>query len=418
MKKICIFLWLLCPFFTLAQGTWASYSTQLPTKEYWGHKFKFSASVKTDELDQNAAAFLWVRVDKLAKGSAFFDDMRNRPIKNKEWKLYSIEGVIDSNTSKIAFGTLTYSNGLFYYDNMKLDIETDKNTWKTVYENDFQHEKLDLQQGTQSASEDGKNPNFTAHFEKKGNNAYLKIEGGGIIDFGNNEVAGKYADVNGIKLYYETYGSGQPLVILQGTIGSIGRVSHLYPELMKKYQVIAIDNRGVGKSSDTDQPLTYETMASDINQLLDQLHIDSALVWGYHNGSNVGLLLAKNYPKKIKKLLTIGLHIQQDSTAFDQSVIANYEKRLKESQDPIKKKVFALEARRDYPNTPFSELATIKIPVLLIGADIGTIVKEHTLKISRSLPKAQFCYLPGTPFDIIFKKNALFLMIMKDFFED
>jgi pimeloyl-ACP methyl ester carboxylesterase len=161
-----------------------------------------------------------------------------------------------------------------------------------------------------------------------------------------------------------------------------------------------------------------KSMASDINQLLEHLHIDSALVLGYHNGTNIGLLLAKEYPKKVKKLMTLGLHIQQDSDAFDQSVIARYEKRFKETQDPKAKKILALESKRDYPNMPFSELTGIKAPVLIVGADKGTIVKEHTLKISRSLPNAQFCYLPGAPFDIIFKKSDLFLMIMNTFFEE
>ena len=420
MKKILnasIFLWVLFPFLTLAQGTWVSYSTQLPTKDYWGHKFKFSASVKTDELDHNAAAHLWARVDKLTQGNAFFDNMKNRPIKAKEWKTYSIEGVVDSNTTKIAFGTLTDFNGLFYYDDMKLEIEIDKNTWKTVYKNDFQQAKLDLQEGIQSVFNNDKNTNFTASIENKGSNSYLKIEGGGVIDFGNNEVTGKYADVNGVKLYYEIYGSGEPLVILQGTTSSIARMSLYYPELIKKYQVILVDNRGIGNSTDTDQPFTYETMASDINQLLEQLHIDSALVWGCQDGS-LGLHLAKNYPKKVKKLLTFGLRIQKDSSAIPPSTLTMMEKRMNEIQDPLGKKILALEIRRNYPNIPFSELSSIKVPVLVIGADKGSVVKEHTLKISRSLPKGQFCYLPGLPNEILFNKSDLFLIIMRNFFDE
>ena len=346
--------------------------------------------------------------------------MDDRPVRNKEWKTYTIEGVIDSNTTKIAFGTLTYFNGLFYYDDMKLEIETDKNTWKTVYKNDFQQEKLDLQQGIQSVFNinNGKNTNFTASIENKGSNSYLKIEGGGVIDFGNNEVVGKYADVNGVKLYYEIYGSGQPLIILQGVTGPISRLGHCYPELMKKYQVIAVDNRGEGKSTDTDQPFTYENMASDINQLLEQLHIDSALVWGCQNGSLVGLHLAKDYPKKVKKLLTIGMYIQQDSFAVNPSIFKNIEKNREESKDPRDKKAYSLLSRRDYPNIPFSELSSIKTPVLLIGADKGTIVKEHVLKISRSLPNGQFCYLPGNSNNIIFFKSEVLLMVMKNFFDE
>jgi hypothetical protein len=64
LRNLYIFLWLLCPFLTTAQGTWVSYSTQLPTKEYWGHKFKFSAYVKTGELDSKAGAFIWINGHK------------------------------------------------------------------------------------------------------------------------------------------------------------------------------------------------------------------------------------------------------------------------------------------------------------------------------------------------------------------
>jgi pimeloyl-ACP methyl ester carboxylesterase len=419
MKKllnIYILFWMLCPFFTTAQ-TWASYSTQLPTKEYWGHKFKLSASIKTDIVDDSASARIWARVDR-GKGEkrAFFYNMDDRPVRNKEWKTYTIEGVIDSNTTKIAYGTLTELNGRFYYDDIQLDIETSKNTWKTVYKNDFQQETLDLQQGIQLPSE-GKNPNFTARFEKKEGNQYLKIEGGNIIDFGNNAVAGKYAEVNGVKLYYETYGRGQPLVVLQGLAGSIERLSHFYPELIKNYQVIAVDNRGIGKSTDTDQPFTYETMASDINQLLEQLHIDSALVLSVQDGM-VGLLLAKDYPKKVKKLFAFGLRLQQDSSAVKQSVITASEKFMKETQDPKIKKIGVLASRRDYPNMPFSELSLIKAPVLVMGVDKGPNVKEHVLKIYKTLPNGQFCYIPGTANDVVFKKSALLLSIIRDFFDE
>jgi alpha/beta hydrolase fold len=427
LRNLYIFLSLICPFLTTAQDTWASYSTQLPTKEYWGHKFKFSASVKTGNLDDSASAKIWARVEIASGKSTFFYNMDDKPIKNKEWKTYTIEGVIDSNTTKLAFGTLTDFNGQFYYDDMMLDIETSKNTWKTVYKNDFQQNKLDLEAGIQMETGTlkglfgryyGINDLFKTNIEKSGSNQYLKIESKDVIDFGNNKKTGKYAEVNGIKLYYETYGSGLPLLILQGLTADIQRLSHCYPELMKKYQIITVDNRGVGKSTDTDQPLTYETMASDINQLLDQLHIDSALVWGCQNGSLVGLYLAKNYPKKVKKMLTLALHIQQDSSAVNPSVIINLERNIKENKDPRERKAYGLLARRDYPNIPLSELATIKAPVLTMGSNKGTIVKEHVLKISRNLPNGQFCYLPGNSNDIIFKTTDVLLIIMQNFFEE
>jgi hypothetical protein len=282
--NISLFLCLFCPFLTMAQGTWVSYSAQLPTKEYWGHKFKFSASVKTDELDLNAAAHLWARVDRWTNGTrsnAFFDNMEKRPIKSKEWKTYSIEGAIDSNTTQIAFGALAYFNGLSYYDDMKLEVETSENTWKTVYFNDFQQDKHNLQEGIQLPSGSGINTNFTASLEKSGKNQYLKLEGGNMIDYGRNAIKGKYADVNGVKIYYEIYGEGQPLIVLHDNNYPMAAQEAYYQELTKKYQLILVDMRGQNNimpisNADT---LSYQAMAADINQLLEQLKLILLTLW-------------------------------------------------------------------------------------------------------------------------------------------
>jgi hypothetical protein len=228
---------------------------------------------------------------------------------------------------------------------------------------------------------------------------------------------GKYADVNGIKIYYETYGQGQPLIVLHDFQTSLASLSIYYEELMKKYQVILVDMRGQDYAIplNKDVPLTCETMASDINQLMEQLKIDSAHIWGIQLGAKVGLLMAKDYPKKVKKLLAFGLYIKTDSTSLIPLSLKRYEDMSNQTSDYFAKRVADLLLAF---NMPFSELSTIKAPVLLIGADKGTIVKEHTLKISRSLPNGQFCYLPGTPFDIINKKTDLFLLIMKNFFDE
>jgi pimeloyl-ACP methyl ester carboxylesterase len=86
--------------------------------------------------------------------------------------------------------------------------------------------------------------------------------------------------VNGIKLYYEIYGQGPPLVVLHGNGGSIKNATGFYPDLIKHYKVIAIDSRAQGRSTDTDKPLTYDQMAADVNSLLEQLQIDSVFIWG------------------------------------------------------------------------------------------------------------------------------------------
>ncbi len=100
------------------------------------------------------------------------------------------------------------------------------------------------------------------------------------IPFGNNPAVGKYATVNGIQLYYEIYGEGQPLLLLHGNGGSIRSKANEIPVFAKKYKVIAVDSRCHGKSGCNVGDLNYEMMAADINDLLDQLKIDSCLIWG------------------------------------------------------------------------------------------------------------------------------------------
>ena len=98
------------------------------------------------------------------------------------------------------------------------------------------------------------------------------------IPYGNNKEAGNYKQINGMKMYYEVYGSGKPLVLLHGNGGSIKGQSRRIDYFKKQFQVIAIDSRGHGKSIDTsNKQLTYTQMADDVSTLLDSLKIKNAL---------------------------------------------------------------------------------------------------------------------------------------------
>jgi hypothetical protein len=289
MKKsvnISLFLMVFCPLLTLAQGKFAAYSTQLPTKDYRGQKYKLSASMKTDELDTHATAGLWIDGHNSTNGTTFFKELGSKPAEGKEWKKYSLEGLIDSNTAKIEFGVLSKYNGLFYFDDMTFAIQKSDSTWETVYANNFEQDKLTLKEGSEFLSISA-NTNCIARLERKETNHYLKIEGAGIIHFGNNEATGKFADVNGVQLYYEIYGEGQPLIVLHHFEDRIESYDVNYPELMKKYRLILVDMRGQNYKtplSKTDS-LTYTAMAADINQLMEQLKIDSAHFWGVATGA-------------------------------------------------------------------------------------------------------------------------------------
>ena len=123
-----------------------------------------------------------------------------------------------------------------------------------------------------------------------------------VIAYGKNTKAGKYADIRGFQMYYETYGTGEPLLIIHGNGGSIGDFNFQIPYFEKKYKVILADSRAQGKSLDNGDSLTYEMMADDLDALLDVLKLDSCYVIGWSDGGINGLLLAMRHPEKVKKL--------------------------------------------------------------------------------------------------------------------
>src|SRR3954471_14409817 len=96
--------------------------------------------------------------------------------------------------------------------------------------------------------------------------------------YGRNEKAGKYVKTRGFNMYYETYGTGTPLLIIHGNGGSINNFTYQIPYFSKNYKVILADSRAQGRSTDTVDSLSYEMMADDLNALLDTLHITSTYV--------------------------------------------------------------------------------------------------------------------------------------------
>ena len=112
-----------------------------------------------------------------------------------------------------------------------------------------------------------------------------------------------YAKVNGIKIYYETYGEGYPLLLIGGLGSQIQSWAAQVPIYSKYFHVIVFDNRGSGKSDKPDFPYTTELMADDASMLLDTLGIESAHIAGKSMGGMIGQWLAIKYPQKVKKLV-------------------------------------------------------------------------------------------------------------------
>ena len=300
------------PTFLFAQmrSDWGAFNQRVDAKPFAGKTFRLQAAVKVQLIDTTSEAELWVRVDKPNKKTGFFYNMMDKPIRVKDWKVFSIEGKVDKDAEYFAFGGLYSKKGVFYFDDFKLFIETTNGNFEEVklQNGNFENDSLATPWGV-FQKRDGFSISTTQETSFEGKQS-CKVDGSQFREaytFGNNDSTGKYAIANGIKIYYEEYGQGQPLLLLHGNSESIESFRLQIPEFSKFYKVIAVDTRGQGRSSEDGKPYTYDLFADDMNALLNYLTIDSATILGWSDGGNTALIMAMKYPKKAKRLVVMAL---------------------------------------------------------------------------------------------------------------
>jgi pimeloyl-ACP methyl ester carboxylesterase len=125
--------------------------------------------------------------------------------------------------------------------------------------------------------------------------------------------AGQYAEVNGLSLYYETYGSGRPLILLHGGLGSGEMFGPVISALAEARQVIAPDLQGHGRTADIDRPIDIRLMADDIAALIDHLGLEKPDLVGYSLGGGVAMLTAAKYPDKVGRLVAASTYLRPDA---------------------------------------------------------------------------------------------------------
>jgi len=242
--------------------------------------------------------------------------------------------------------------------------------------------------------------------------------------YGDNVGAGRVVEVNGIDLYFETYGDGPVLLLIHGNGDSIKGMSHQISHFSTRYRVLVVDSRGHGKSGLGTAHLTYEQMAEDYNALLEQLGLQSVRVLGWSDGGIIGLLLAMQHPEKIGRLAIMGASLRPDG-AYDWAPagvkrgLAYVEERIAKS-DPSKpwhaikqQLLLCLEQ----PNIPTFALADVQVPTLVMAGDRDIIRDDHTLEIFHALPKAQLCIFPGATHGIPVEDPQRFNQVVDTFFE-
>lgn len=124
---------------------------------------------------------------------------------------------------------------------------------------------------------------------------------------------GSYAEVNGLNLYYETRGSGRPMILLHGGLGSGEMFGPILPTLADNHQVIAVDLQGHGRTADIDRPIDHRLMADDIAALIDHLGLERPDLVGYSLGGGVAFHTAVKYPDKVGRLVVASVYFRWDA---------------------------------------------------------------------------------------------------------
>jgi pimeloyl-ACP methyl ester carboxylesterase len=232
-----------------------------------------------------------------------------------------------------------------------------------------------------------------------------------------------YVPVNGLKVYYEVYGEGRPIVLLHGAFMTIDmNWGQLIPELSKTRKVIAIELQGHGHTPFSDRKLSHVTLASDVAGVMDYLKIDSADVAGYSFGGAVAYQFAIQNPKRVRKLVIISATYKSNGWL---PAINNAFKNLKPEffeNSPMKAAYDAvapdktkwttfLEQMFAYAAVPFdfgeANISKIAAPVLIISGDNDGLDKMELIKtyqllggavaadLSGTMPKSQLAIVPS-----------------------
>jgi len=219
-----------------------------------------------------------------------------------------------------------------------------------------------------------------------------------------------YANVNGIKMYYEIHGEGKPLVLIHGGGSTIQTTfGNILPLFANKYKVIAIELQAHGHTSDRNAPETFQQDADDVAALLQQLSISKASFFGFSNGGTTSLQIGIRHPEIVDKLVITSSAYQREGMipgffeAMQHANLTNMPKPLQDAFLKINPDTNALltmhNKDRDrmiaFPDWSDDDLRSIKAPALIINGDKDVVTNEHALKMSRMIPNAELMILPG-----------------------
>ncbi len=259
-----------------------------------------------------------------------------------------------------------------------------------------------------------------------------------------HDAQGRYAMVNGLNLYYEVHGTGSPLVLLHGGLGTVDMFEQLLPVLAKDRQVIAVELQAHGHTADIERPLAFESMADDVAALITHLGLTSADILGYSLGGGVTLQTAIRHPDVVRKLIIVSAPCKRDGWYTEdlagmsamtaevaagwigspmQSAYASAAPRPDDWPALVGKLGELLRQDSDWS----SGVAAITAPTLIVAGDADGVRLDHAVEFYRllgggkavgfmdPLPHSQLAVLPGTTHYTVLNRVDLLAAIIPPF---
>jgi pimeloyl-ACP methyl ester carboxylesterase len=252
---------------------------------------------------------------------------------------------------------------------------------------------------------------------------------------------GGYVEINGMNMYYEVSGDGEPMIVLHGAYMNIPTMGEIVPRLARTHKVYALEMQGHGRTDDIDRPVTYPNLAGDVAAFMDALDIERADVFGYSMGAAAGLRLALDHPEKVDQLVAASVSFDMAGSQpdflemiptmapemFVGSPLEDAWKAMAPNPDGFRPFVERMIALEHEPLAWGEEVDALEVPVLIIAGDADMMTLDHLVDmfhklgggvagdLGKPLSASRLAILPATSHTAVINQTDLLMAFIAPF---